>query len=88
MYTVINSFSVFLTLPVLGVLYYGRLSWRPWLFSLAVEVLSQAMIRQAFEPSYGGRTKMTPLERKEYARRLQLLWFNLLRGAFYIRITR
>ncbi|KAI8140535.1 peroxisome membrane protein [Fennellomyces sp. T-0311] len=75
-------------LYVLGVLKYGRLSWKPWLFSLAVEVLSQAMVRQAFEQPHGGRSKMMPLEKQEYARRLQLLWLNLLRGAFYIHVTR
>ncbi|KAI9250529.1 peroxisome membrane protein [Phascolomyces articulosus] len=75
-------------LYVLAVLKYGRLSWKPWLLSLAVELLSQAMVRQAFEQPHGGRSKMMPLEKQEYARRLQLLWLNLLRGAFYIRVTR
>ncbi|KAL1930807.1 hypothetical protein VTP01DRAFT_10969 [Rhizomucor pusillus] len=73
---------------VLAILKYGRLSWKPWLLSLAIELISQATVRQAFEPADGGRTKMTPLEREEYARRMKLLWFNLLRGAFYIHITR
>ena len=67
---------------------YGRLSWKPWLLSLAIEVMSQTMVRQAFEPPHGGRSNMMPLEKQEYARRLKLLWLNLLRGAFYIRITR
>ncbi|KAI9488907.1 peroxisome membrane protein [Zychaea mexicana] len=75
-------------LYVLAVLKYGRMSWKPWLLSLAVELLSQAMVRQAFEQPHGGRSKMMPLEKQEYARRLQLLWLNLLRGAFYMRITR
>ena len=75
-------------LYILGVLKYGRASWKPWLFSLAMELLSQAMVRQAFEQSPGGRSKMMPLEKQEYARRLKLLWLNLLRGAFYIRVTR
>ena len=74
-------------LYVLSVLKYGKMSWKPWLFSLAVELLSQAMVRQAFEQPHG-RSKMMPLERQEYARRLKLLWLNLLRGAFYIRVTR
>lgn len=76
------------TFEVLAILKYGRLSWKPWLLSLAIELISQATVRQAFEPADGGRTKMTPLEREEYARRMKLLWFNLLRGAFYIHITR
>ncbi|CDS06887.1 hypothetical protein LRAMOSA09411 [Lichtheimia ramosa] len=75
-------------LYVLAVLKYGRLSWKPWLLSLAIEVMSQTMVRQAFEPPHGGRSNMMPLEKQEYARRLKLLWLNLLRGAFYIRITR
>ncbi|KAI7861039.1 peroxisome membrane protein [Circinella umbellata] len=73
---------------VLSVLKYGQKSWKPWLLSLAMELLSQAMVRQSFEQPHGGRSKMMPLEKQEYARRLKLLWLNLLRGAFYIRVTR
>ncbi|KAG0188866.1 Peroxisomal membrane protein pex16 [Apophysomyces sp. BC1034] len=71
---------------VLAILKFGQRSWRPWFLSLAVEMSSQVALRQAF--ASGNRTKLFPLEKQEMSRRVQQLWFNLLRGAFYTRITR
>ncbi|KAF7722806.1 Peroxisomal membrane protein pex16 [Apophysomyces ossiformis] len=71
---------------VLAILRYGQRSWRPWLLSLAVELASQAALRKSFDG--GRRTRMFPLEKQEMSRRANLLWWNLLRGAFYTKITR
>ncbi|KAG0748275.1 hypothetical protein G6F57_003731 [Rhizopus arrhizus] len=68
-------------LYVLALLKYGRRSWKPWLVSLMIELLSNAALKK-------GYMKMMPLEKQEYERRLKLLFFNLMRGVFYLRITR
>jgi mannan polymerase complexes MNN9 subunit len=46
-----------------------------------IELLSNAALKK-------GYMKMMPLEKQEYERRLKLLFFNLMRGVFYLRITR
>ncbi|CAO3581761.1 unnamed protein product [Absidia cylindrospora] len=71
---------------VLCILKYGQRSWKPWLYSIIAEMGSQFATRKSFD--MGTMTTMLPLEKQELARRTQLIWFNLIRGAFYTRITR
>ncbi|KAI8099761.1 peroxisome membrane protein [Halteromyces radiatus] len=73
---------------VLCILKYGQRSWKPWIISLAAEIGSQLALRKAFISSSDGRNIMMPLENQEMSRRVHLIWFNFVRGAFYSRITR
>ncbi|KAI8381352.1 peroxisome membrane protein [Radiomyces spectabilis] len=73
---------------VLAIMRYGKRSWKPWWVSLLVELASQAALRKEFDQGPGRRSNMKPLEKQELSRRAHLLWFNLLRGAFYTNITR
>ncbi|CAO3589576.1 unnamed protein product [Absidia cylindrospora] len=72
---------------VLAILVWGRRAWKPWFLSLAVDLLSNYTVQQGYASS-DGRSNMMPLEKNEYHRRLKLLAFYLLKGAFYTRITR
>ncbi|KAI9256267.1 peroxisome membrane protein [Sporodiniella umbellata] len=74
-------------LYVLSILKWGRRSWRPWFISLMIELISQLSLKQGYK-SEKGRSNMTPLEKEEYQRRAKLMLFNLMRGAFYLKITR
>ncbi|RCI01331.1 hypothetical protein CU098_002025, partial [Rhizopus stolonifer] len=74
-------------LYVLSILKWGRRSWRPWFVSLVIELLSQVSLKAGYKSS-SGRQGMTTLEKEEYQRRSKLLFFNLMRGAFYLKITR
>ncbi|CAO3599717.1 unnamed protein product [Absidia cylindrospora] len=74
---------------VLCILKYGQRSWKPWTISVIVELGSQLALRKAFDGlSEDGHDNRMPLEKQEMSRRTQLIWFNLVRGAFYSRITR
>ncbi|KAI9299880.1 peroxisome membrane protein, partial [Cunninghamella echinulata] len=75
-------------LYVLGVLKWGRKSWKPWFLSLFMDVASLLAIREGYQDNGSGRSTMLPLEKKEYNRRLRLLAFYLLKGVFYTKITR
>ncbi|KAI8980920.1 peroxisome membrane protein [Pilobolus umbonatus] len=72
---------------VLSLLYWGRRSWKPWWISIIIESGSQLAIKKGYE-SRGGRSTMLTLEKKEYNRRLKAMLFNIMRGAFYLKITR
>ncbi|KAI8343060.1 peroxisome membrane protein [Chlamydoabsidia padenii] len=72
---------------VLAILKWGRRSWTPWFLSLVVDLLSNQALWRGYTCS-DGRSTMMPLEKKEYHRRLKLLPYYLLKGAFYTRITR
>ncbi|KAG2199389.1 hypothetical protein INT47_001571 [Mucor saturninus] len=72
---------------VLSILRWGRRSWRPWIISLVIELLSQLAVLKGYE-SAANRSNMMTLEKQEYSRRLKLIMLNLMRGAFYLRITR
>lgn len=72
---------------VLSILRWGRRSWRPWIISLVIELLSQLAVLKGYESS-ANRSNMMTLEKQEYSRRLKLIVLNLMRGAFYLRITR
>ncbi|KAI9314600.1 peroxisome membrane protein [Dichotomocladium elegans] len=77
---------------VLGVIHYGQTSWKPWCLSLSIELISQRQsvekIKDNVASSPGMTCTMMPLERSEYMRRAKLVWFNVMRGAFFSRITR
>ncbi|CAO3594350.1 unnamed protein product [Absidia cylindrospora] len=68
------------TIYAFAILVWGRRSWKPWYLSLSIDLLSNFVIQQN-----GG---LLPLENKEYQRRLKLLTLYLMKGAFYIRVTR
>ncbi|CAO3624071.1 unnamed protein product [Cunninghamella blakesleeana] len=72
---------------VLGILKWGRRSWKPWFLSLFVDIASLLAIKEGYKDD-SGRSTMLPLEKKEYHRRLRLLSFYLLKGVFYTKITR
>lgn len=74
-------------LYVLGVLKWGRRSWKPWFLSLFVDIASLLAIKEGYKDG-SGRSTMLPLEKKEYHRRLRLLSFYLLKGVFYTKVTR
>jgi peroxin-16 len=71
---------------VLSILRYGKRSWRPWIVSLAIELVSQFAVRKGYQKN--GRNTMMALEKQEYNRRLKLILLNIMRGAFYLKITR
>ncbi|KAI9013788.1 peroxisome membrane protein [Phycomyces nitens] len=71
---------------VFSILRYGKRSWKPWIMSLLAEIGSQLAIYKSF--NVDGHSSMMPLEKQEFSRRIRAMWYNLLRGAFYIHITR
>lgn len=74
---------------VLSILRYGKRSWRPWFISLIIELVSQLAVRKGYEArNKGSRNNMMALEKQEFNRRLKLLFLNVMRGAFYLKITR
>lgn len=72
---------------VLSILRWGKRSWRPWILSLVIELLSQLAVLKGYE-SEANHSNMMSLEKQKYSRRLKLIMLNLMRGAFYLRITR
>ncbi|GAA5796177.1 hypothetical protein HPULCUR_001546 [Helicostylum pulchrum] len=72
---------------VLSILRWGKRSWRPWIISLVIEILSQVSILKGYE-SKSSRNNMMALEKQEFNRRIKLILFNLMRGAFYLKVTR
>lgn len=71
----------------MAILKWGKRSWRPWIMSLAIELLSQAALKAGYSAA-SGRTRMMPLEKDEFHRRRRLLLLNVMRGIFYLKITR
>lgn len=45
-------------------------------------------VRKGYESKNKNRNNMMTLEKQEYHRRLKLMLFNVMRGAFYLKITR
>ncbi|KAG1175866.1 hypothetical protein G6F70_001166 [Rhizopus microsporus] len=72
---------------VMAILKWGKRSWRPWIMSLAIELLSQAALKAGYRAT-SDRTRMMPLEKDEFHRRRRLLLLNAMRGIFYLKITR
>lgn len=72
---------------VLSILRWGKRSWRPWIISLVIEILSQVSLLKGYE-SKSSRNNMMALEKQEFNRRMKLILFNLMRGAFYLKVTR
>ncbi|KAI9482848.1 MAG: peroxisome membrane protein [Benjaminiella poitrasii] len=74
---------------VISILRWGKRSWKPWILSIAIELISLISIKKGYEArNKGSRNNMMPLEKQEYHRRLKLILFNLMRGIFYLKITR
>ncbi|OBZ91633.1 Peroxisome biogenesis factor 16 [Choanephora cucurbitarum] len=71
---------------VLSILKFGRRSWKPWFISLFVEIGSDIAVKKGYRN--GSRHNMMPLEKQELSRRLKQLLLNVMRGAFYLHITR
>ncbi|KAI8075443.1 peroxisome membrane protein [Gilbertella persicaria] len=74
-------------LYVLSMLRFGKRSWKPWVLSLLIESFSQWAVRKGYE-NKGSRNQMLTLEQQEFNRRLKLMLLNIMRGAFYLKITR
>lgn len=72
---------------VLSILRWGKRSWRPWIVSLVIEIVSQLTLLKGYE-SKASRNNMMTLEKQEFNRRVKLILFNLMRGAFYLKVTR
>ncbi|ORZ24318.1 peroxisome membrane protein [Absidia repens] len=72
------------TIYVFAILVWGRRSWKPWYLSLSIDLLSNFGIQQ----NGVGRYCMLSLETNEYQRRLKLMALYLMKGAFYIWVTR
>jgi peroxin-16 len=52
-------------------------------------LVSQLAVRKGYEArNKGSRNNMMALEKQEFNRRLKLLFLNVMRGAFYLKITR
>lgn len=73
---------------VLSILRWGKKSWRPWFVSFLIEIVSQIAVRKGYESVNNGRNHMMALEKQEFNRRLKLMLLNVMRGAFYLKITR
>jgi peroxin-16 len=73
---------------VLSILRWGKKSWRPWFVSFLIEIISQIAVRKGYESVNNGRNHMMTLEKQEFNRRLKLMLLNVMRGAFYLKITR
>ncbi|KAF1797284.1 peroxisome membrane protein [Mucor lusitanicus] len=73
---------------VLSILRWGKKSWRPWFISFLVELVSQIAVRKGYESANKGRNHMMTLEKQEFNRRLKAMVLNVMRGAFYLKITR
>ncbi|CEP07775.1 hypothetical protein [Parasitella parasitica] len=73
---------------VLSILCWGKRSWRPWFISFVIEIVSQVAVRKGYESVNNGRNHMMTLEKQEFNRRLKLMLLNVMRGAFYLKITR
>lgn len=73
---------------VLSILRWGKKSWRPWFISFLVELISQIAVRKGYESVNKGRNHMMTLEKQEFNRRLKAMVLNVMRGAFYLKITR
>ncbi|KAM3579156.1 Peroxisomal membrane protein pex16 [Umbelopsis sp. WA50703] len=73
-------------LYVIAVRKYGFQSWKAWLLSLSVDLLSRGMIGNFYAHRKEG--PMTALEADEYGRRAFLLLYYLLRGPFYQHFTK
>jgi peroxin-16 len=71
---------------VIAVRKYGFQSWKAWLLSLSVDLLSRGMIGNFYAHRKEG--PMTALEADEYGRRAFLLLYYLLRGPFYQHFTK
>ncbi|RKP07485.1 peroxisome membrane protein, partial [Thamnocephalis sphaerospora] len=63
---------------------FGLGAWRPWLLSLALELLARA----ASTAQRDGRSASTELEKSELSRRRRLLFLYLLRSPFYYTYTK
>ncbi|ORX43093.1 peroxisome membrane protein [Hesseltinella vesiculosa] len=72
---------------VLALMVYGRKAWKPWFISLAIDLIANYAILRGYQAP-DGRNMMMPLEKNEYHRRLRLLVLYVIKGAFYISITR
>jgi hypothetical protein len=74
---------------VLSILRWGNRSWRPWIISIVIELVSQLAVRKGYESkNNGSRSHMMALEKQEFNRRLKLILLNVMRGAFYLKVTR
>ncbi|KAI8642555.1 peroxisome membrane protein [Parasitella parasitica] len=73
---------------VLSILRWGKKSWRPWFVSFVIEIVSQIAVRKGYESANNGRNHMMTLEKEEFNRRLKVMLLNVMRGAFYLKITR
>ncbi|KAJ2958055.1 hypothetical protein NQZ79_g6289 [Umbelopsis isabellina] len=73
-------------LYVVAVRKYGFQSWKAWLLSLSVDLLSRGMLGNHYAHRKEG--SMTALEADEYGRRAFLLLYYLLRGPFYQHFTK
>lgn len=73
---------------VLSILRWGKKSWRPWFISFLVELVSHIAVRKGYESANKGRNHMMTLEKQEFNRRLKTMVLNVMRGAFYLKITR
>lgn len=74
-------------LYVLAIRKFGRKSWTPWIFSVALDLLSLHLKGQYFEEN-NLISKLSSLEIHERKRRVILLSYYLLKGPFFKLITK
>ncbi|KAI7898403.1 peroxisome membrane protein [Cokeromyces recurvatus] len=74
---------------VISILRWGKKSWKPWVLSILIELVSLLSLKKGYKVNKGSyNNNMMPLEKQEYHRRLKLILLNLMRGAFYVKMTR
>ncbi|CAG8515423.1 9632_t:CDS:2 [Acaulospora morrowiae] len=76
-------------LYVLALRKYGNRSWRPWLLSLSIELVTRIMESYYYKRRIpGGYRWSSSLEKEEKKRRIRQFFFYILRGPFYEQFTK
>lgn len=67
----------------------GARNWQPWLVGIAVEYAARELYKTTFQRTHvGGLRALTSLERAELQSRGRMMWWWILRGAFYEKVTK